>query len=764
MKKTKITALILAFMMSFALLISGCSLITSDSEKDLVQVVATVNIAAADNFEEDEKDLAPYAEAVGETEILKSKLISYFLNVGYSYVQSGMSYSSVFTTLIDTLIENAVVVQYAKMYLLDKKAEEEYNGSAEAVMAAYTAFDSDSEKLEFLLGSKNVGTSSVEYSDEVYLAKYNLMYTINSSVDSYELQLLEAEDSNAGTSTLTTPGNVDTEKEDYYPANADGSLNYNVYTGYTGDTYNYSLSNSGEYISDRETTFKGYTPENSKMRRASAYNSFISTLIANGLVNEKEEDVRDVMSLQYVQDEYIEQLEAVVLEKYYDLYEEEQEEKLIADDYAYVKEVYADLYSAQEASYSDTDSFTTALGSMSDTSFVLYSPASDDSSKYYDGSFGGTYGFIYNILLPYSEEQQVRLSEYQTDYLDDDGESYTVDYYNKRNELLKAITTTDQRDVWFNGSTDYSFNAANSGLTFYSVNSAYLFFENNLLNTDRYEKLDKYAGLYAFNGTVVENSDGTYNIIKNKLTIDDMLSEFKNYVDFIVGEGSVTFDPDYYNYQSHSSTSYKTSLTKSDLYKDYKEDSDKKTYEYEIDYSNFIYALGKVNVGNDSLSTQHANVSYNTDDNTLYKAMSAVNELQYAYTTDTGVLSQYLGYSVSLYDTTGYIKEFEYAAHKALEGGAGTFTVCAGDYGWHIIYVTFTFDVKGGAVYQPEWTEERIEQEGTFENLFYEWLKSNDIEDASSTRKSWIVTKYSIEDTTVVRYEDRYQNLLDLDD
>ena len=122
------------------------------------------------------------------------------------------------------------------------------------------------------------------------------------------------------------------------------------------------------------------------------------------------------------------------------------------------------------------------------------------------------------------------------------------------------------------------------------------------------------------------------------------------------------------------------------------------------------------------------------------------------------MLSNYVGYSLSAYDTN-YIKEFEYASKWAVGNGVGSFAVCAGDYGWHLIYVTHVFDF--GATYQPNW-EENIDKEGTFENLFYEWVKNNDLPDISSTRRTQILNDYN-KDTTVTKYQSRYQDLLDLD-
>lgn len=146
------------------------------------------------------------------------------------------------------------------------------------------------------------------------------------------------------------------------------------------------------------------------------------------------------------------------------------------------------------------------------------------------------------------------------------------------------------------------------------------------------------------------------------------------------------------------------------------------------------------------------------ENSSYYKAMSAVNELQYAYTTDTGVLSEYVGYTVGAY-TTSYIKEFEYAAQYAIrEGGEGTFVVCAGDYGWHLIYVTYVINAdENGEVYDVDWS--KITQEGTFEYNFYEMLKSSDLENASSRHQREILQSLYQTDSSVVFYEDRYSDL-----
>lgn len=703
----------------------GCSLVSSNSSADMSQVIAEVDISESARLDE---NLAAYSSAIGSSNIYKRELVAFFLNAGYSYVQSGMSYEKVFTMLMDQLAETSVLSQYATMYLLDNKAQTG-GESASAVIAKYNGFEKDSEKYEYLLGCQNVGTENVVYSDDVKIAQYSLLSSLNSAIDSYEQRILDETSSSSGSDTRSTPAGVDSEKDDYYPKDEDGNLDYNVYTGYEG----YLLTQSGAYQDD---CLEG-TRRSTRIR---AYNNFISSLASSSydLVDSKNENLRDLLSLNYIQDEYVSQLKQRVIDKYYDLYEEEQEEKLLGgDDYGYIQSVYEDMLGLQNESYVSESAFSSAVSSMSDSSFVLYAPTKDDLG------IDGKYGFVYNILLPFSAAQSAYLSELKTLYADENADGgYKPEYYISRNSVLKNIRTTDQRAAWFNGSTEYAYHKDGvSGVDYYG-NSGWLFFENNLEKTGRYESLEKYDGRYAYNGKVYE-TENDYILVPNKLDIDEMLQEFMNYVNFAVGESVV-------NPSDIAPVSGYYNISADNLYKD-NSVKDKK-----INYANFIYASGNVHFAEDD-AYNRANVL--NKDSAQYKALSAVNELQYAYTTDTGVLSQYLGYTVDAGDTD-YIKEFEYAAHDAINRGAGSFAVCAGDYGWHLIYVTYTFDNESGNQYTPDWAN-NAKVEGTFENLFYEMIKSNDIADISTTRRTEIITKFKNDDT-VKTYQSRYQDLLDL--
>lgn len=734
MKSKRIICGLVAATVTLSVAFSGCSLVSTLNEEDMKQVVATVDIRKSGNLESE--GLSEYASAVSSTSITKRELVSYFISYGSSYVSGGMSYADTFDMCVNSLAQTAVVTQYATLYMLKDMATNSENplNDPDAVEKFTQENLTLAERYEYLLGGED--------SDDVKLAKYQLYSTINNSLDSIEESIIDGEDEESGTDSRTTPGNVDTEVEDYYPADANGNLDYYVYTGFDG----YELVNSGKYQDDA-------LDGTSKRTRVRAYNRFISSLRGYYLLS-SDEIASDVLSLSYIQDEYVSILRQLVVNNYYELYEEQQEKLLTENDYAFVQQEYNKLLQDQTRSYSTLSGFESDYGSLSDTSFILYSPSTESLTEEKDGGYG-TYGYVYNILLPFDTVQSTKLSELSTqlsnDLIVDD------DYYIARRALLSSVKTTDQRSAWFNGTTDYSFDATEANWTGASVtaddmttsfynggdeNRKYLFFENNLIHTDRYEALTNYIGKYSYNGTVRANEDGTYTLIANKLSIDDMLSEFTKYVNYVLGYSAVSSDDDVTDAYNNVTTYYK-------------ENSDD-----EIDYSKFVYASGKVDLTDSNAESAFKETMFVTT-TARYKAMAAVNELQYAYTTDTSVLSQYIGYTVGA-DTTSYIKEFEYAAQTAVKRGAGSYVVCAGDYGWHLIYVTDTFSAAGGEVYSPSFTEDNITTEGSFEYKFYEWLKDTYLTNVSTKRQSIIIQNFG-GDSTVKIYTDRFEDLRGLD-
>ena len=715
-------ALAAAITMSVAL--PAC--VTRD-EEDLNQVIATVDITKSENLEAE--GLSEYASAISSENITKRDLIAAYYNTASS-LSSSYSTSEIFELLVNTLTNTAVVVQYTTLSLIKDKVAEDAS-----FLSEYQALSSDVEKYELLLEGETSTNDDGGESDRVMLAQYALYSSINSSLDSQEESIINGDDQTSeATETRTTPGGAGEEVENFLPLNDDGTLNYNIYTGYTGDGYSYLLEDSGAYADD---ALEGST----RSTRRLAYAQFITSLRDNYLLSE-EEDVRDIMSVSYIQEEYLSQLQQQAINEYYERYQAEQEALIESVDengvYTFLQNHYLSDLTDQTVSNSTASAFETSMSSLSDTSFILYAPATE-------GTDGGTYGYVYNILLPFSASQSVNIDSSDT----------SAQYYFERKDILTGITAIDQRSAWFNGATDYSFDASQSDIDYYGKNDGrdYLFFEDNLTKPDRYASLDKYAGLYPYNGRVSENTDGTYNLVPNKVDIDGFLTELENYVEYIMGGDTVSIQKeDSYNVSSY--TDYYTEETA-----DLEDESQRK-----IDYSRFVYATGKVDVGLDDTDLSSFLSTMFVEDSAAYKAMSAVNELQFAYTTDTGILSNYIGYSISAYETN-YIPEFEYAAQTAINEGAGTIYVCAGDYGWHVIYVTATFDTAGGAVYGEDiaWTADEVLTEGTFQNLYYTWIKDSTLTNVTTNRRSVINERFG-GDSTITKYEDAYRDLLEIED
>lgn len=713
-----------ALMLGLALTVgaTGCDFISTDSVKDLEQTVATVNIASMldGDFAEYEDDLNAIIELGGiGKDIPKRDLVSYFMSVGYTYVQSyGYTYTDTFNMLLDMLVSRKIVTQYAVVYYLSKG----YTGYVDFINSDKSSMKT-AKANELLAAHPEV--SALKYflteggtkKDLFEKVLYQMNSSINSSLDSSEQNYIneEAEEEHEHATPRTTPTGVDTEKEDFYIApKMDGEQEvdrYEVYTGFNtnGVPYGYeALDGSNQYT------------------RRKAYNAFIGNLDDNGLLK-KGDNPTVFTEMDYYYVELASRLEQALIEKYTDDLIAEGDTELST---AYMGDRYTQTYNAQKVAFdADTKAYETALNGISDTNFVTYAPVAN-------------YGFVYNILLPFSEEQN-RLYAAEEARSTSDAELYAY-----RASLLGQVKGKDLRDTWFGEDehSNYAFKATEANLPYYANangGSEYLFFENNFTNNERYEELNVYFGQYPFNGTVTENEDGGYKVKANTLDINAFLGEMEAYFEYAVGAGKVT-KPFTENYEA----------SKPGYLKGYVTDADKYTMEDKsfADYSQFMYYAGKVNVD----GSNPANYFDPTTDG--YKAAAAFNELMFAYSTDTGCLNTYMGYLVSPF-TTSFVPEFEYAAQWAIKQGAGTYVVCPSTYGWHIIYVTAVFnsgDVYGGYV------EGDSTKEGTFSYMYKEALKAEYSADYANKEQTRLILAYDNE-TCVNRNQKAYQDLLDLD-
>ncbi len=709
-KSTKVAAAVLAAAMSTSVL-AGCGLVTTNVSKDYAQVIAEVNITNSENFASSE--YAGYADVIETAEITKRDMVAYFVSTGYSLMQSyGWTYHDTFNMISETLVNRQIYIQYAMLYLLNDDSED------------YTAEGYRAKVEEAADGEKML--AALEYfltEEEIAKALYDTRVLFNNSLDSQEQSYIDAEDEETSTETArTTPTGVNTEDEDYY------NEAYRIYTG-----SNAAANCVGYEVQD------GSTPTT----RRKAYGAFLASLRSNDLVSANE-DTSDIESLDYFKMELQNSYETAIINKMTDKFETAIKSTVTE---SVAQQVYDTTYSRQEKAFdADLSSFTTALDGVSDTSFVLTAPEAN-------------YGFVINILLPFSTKQTQDLSSAPVDKFDTKGNKF-----NCRADLLAEVRGTDQRGTWFTGTEDYSFRVdPESELDNVYIGGdasrEYLFFEDSLLASTQYERVPNYYGRYTYNGSVRKNDKDEYVLTPNRISIDAFISEMEGYLEqsasAVTGEDAYTV----------TGGSYVSSIGADDVIVPAEDNTayyNRSVADYykadgTVDYSKFVYYAGKVDFGANGFNANEMFLEGSAEN----VAYSVINELSFAYNTDTAGLNSYLGYSVTT-GKTSYMAEFEYAAQLACRLGAGNYVVVPTDYGWHVIYCTFSFvsDGNGGVVdpYTFNWSD--IEKEGTFSYYFYEALVADLVSDYASNMQSDAIDTYL--DCAVV-YEDRYADLSGLD-
>ncbi len=725
--KKKAFAIVLAAAMTCGTL-AGCdALTTTNVAKDYAQTIAEVDLTRSADFAEGGK-FAAFRDLVTTATISKRDMVASYLSSGYSVQQQyNWTYADTFDTIADTLVSRQVFVQYAKVYLAQNGDKDGNQYTVEGYKAAVGSLEGDAAEI--------AGLGYFLTEDERLKADYDLMVSINNTIDSAEQGYIDLADDEhehtADADVRTLPTGAETEADDYFPVtvvNDKKQVNYGIYTGREDS------ATLGEYEKLDGSTVT---------TRKKAYVQFLSSLLSNNLI-EKGEDTNDFYSTSYYAIEQKSAYEAAIINK--------MSEKFGVETEAAITEASAqaqfdkDLESNKVSYKSDKSAFESALDKMSDTSFVL-APFNED------------YGFVINILLPFSDLQTQMLGEVSSDLGDTKGNHFAA-----RAMLLKALRATDQRGTWFTGHEDYSFEGGADAFkgaedTEENAKREWLFFENSFNEpaegeTAKYEVLKNYYGKYTYNGTVTkteaDDGDTEYEIKPNKIDIDDFLAEMKAYLKQAGVEVSVEKEATdaYYTNENYYYTEGFT-------------DQDGTVHKAgDVDYDAFIYETGKIGYFNENYYDANQIFKKGTKENI---ALSVINELSFAYNTDTAGLNTYLGYSVSPYKTS-YMSEFEYAAQQVVKNGAGSYAVVPTDYGWHIIYCTFSFRDAADAgknAFEFTWAQDRKFEEGTFSYLYYESLKSTAVSTFTSNRQSDAIDTY-VDDCSTI-FEDRFADLKDLD-
>lgn len=247
--------------------------------------------------------------------------------------------------------------------------------------------------------------------------------------------------------------------------------------------------------------------------------------------------------------------------------------------------------------------------------------------------FSGRFGYVYNLLIPMDAVQTERLEKVEKDNV--------YEYRKERETILKDTVVTDLRDTWI--TSNYDFELTGDTATF--INDFAIFKEGSLpfngkvewVNKGEYERVKKTDAdgvyyEYTKDGVVDEDYEPEFKATANKIKLDDFVALID---DYLYGTTAPTVDNNI------------------DAY---------------VPYYRVAKATGEFD-----------------DDK--------VNELLFAFSTDSGSLNTYKGYVVSYdydidYNET-FVEEFATAGRYLLDlasaGYTKSYVIVASDYGYHVM-------------------------------------------------------------------------------
>lgn len=372
----------------------GCNLIETDLERDMSQVVATVQIS----------------EDAPVENIYKRDLVLMYINYGYSYVQQGTyTQAQVFEMLMEQLVNNAILVQNAV------KAKAEQLGITENI------YDLEAHMNEYFT------------EEEQQEALYNTNKALNDVIDSYKDAEEEEEESETSSETVRT---VPTGATNYEPEWGDFDNALAFYKDYNSKGFT-AQNEDGETMSGVETGFRrnGDVIEITDIETKRAYNKVVEALESNGLIGEDfDYNADSIYDTDYYRDSLQSQRESVLISWY--------EEYLTAEilstvSYRDLEARYAEMYNTQK-NYTVSE-YETALDAWSASSPVV---------AY---SYGG-YGYVYNLLLGVNAAQKAEIEE-----LGEEKNLSQAEYAARRERILSRTTAKDLRSTWITAGYDFDY-------------------------------------------------------------------------------------------------------------------------------------------------------------------------------------------------------------------------------------------------------------------------------------------------------------------
>ena len=411
--------------------VASCGLFETDVDEDMKQVVATVDIG----------------DGIEAEDIYKRELISGFMSYGYMYVQSyGYTTSATYELILDNLINNKIILQNAKVALAKADTRANTNDVIDAIKNGGKGYElallaSPADVKAFEGKNANLCTEEKKYSEDYFEGLANYVATTYKDkkvgADDAIFRFVDADD--IWQIISDTKDSVNSLLDSFKDAEEEHDHENVSYTIRTTPTMD---EDEDEDLTDEEVAkFKANVIRIESNKDLNALTDAYDRFLEIGLIdshesydaNIKDKQARDVsiLNLTYFKNAIVGSLEAKIIEKYEDVLREENQLKAdVTADQDSLWESYVALQNAQKEQFAgDVSSLETALGAISDSSFVAYNELSG-------------YAYVSHLLIQYGADVKADLEEAIK------GNVTNAKVKEEVNKAVKNIKAQDLRSSW----------------------------------------------------------------------------------------------------------------------------------------------------------------------------------------------------------------------------------------------------------------------------------------------------------------------------
>jgi len=452
---------------------AGCGLFVVNTDRDMNQVVATVQIS----------------DKVEKTNIYKRDLAAGYVNYGYYYVQYySYTQSKAYQTVLDNLVNNAIVSQQAKIDMADKVETDNLSANLTALkddggVNYLSLLASDADVAEFRRGEgKKHTVGSDDYNAALAGFVYN-KYSAKTTVDAKDAgfrfvslkDVYKAISDTADSAESLIKTFVENNDEDSESADdRGGKISYTVRATPTKKTEEEDKSDD-ELIAGYKKNiaefadFMKLNKNVTALKKAVKRFTDLGVLLSSVKYNPK--NIVSILNVSYFRSAVDSAINSALVEKY--------EDKLRSDNEVNSGELWAQykaLYNAQSAQYQgNVTDYESKLSEVSANTFLVY-----------EGS--ANYGYISHLLIPYTDEQKQAI----TDYKEKEAKTQ-ADVDAKVATYLTQMVAKDLRDTWVK--SDYGV-----------YNGGEFTFDNKYIY-DETDGLNKYMGTIGYRDYYTEKND-----------------------------------------------------------------------------------------------------------------------------------------------------------------------------------------------------------------------------------------------------------------